>query len=87
MDTTPQHHQQGRLGTPDALKQASFMSSDYKKTQEQTASQMVDFGNNAADLFVKLSEALAFEPKYQPNLFLPLQSNVSSLILMKFTFQ
>lgn len=78
MDTTTQHHpQQGRLGTPDAINQASYMSSEFKNTQEQTASQMADFGGNAQDLFVKLSEALALEPKYQPNLFLPLQSNVS----------
>jgi hypothetical protein len=76
MDT--QHPQQGRLGTPDAInQQASYMSSEFKKSQEQTASQMADYGN-AQDLFVKLSEALALEPKFQPNLFLPLQSNVST---------
>jgi hypothetical protein len=78
MDTTIQHHHQGRLGTPDAKYQASYMSSDFKnKQQEQHTSQMAAFGNNAQDLFAKLSEALALEPKYQPNLFLPLQSNVS----------
>lgn len=77
MDTTIQH-QQGRLGTPDAKYQASYMSSDFKnKQQEQTTSQMAAFDTNAQDLFAKLSEALALEPKYQPNLFLPLQSNVS----------
>lgn len=80
MDTTThQHPQQGRLGTPDAVQsKASYnMSSDFKNTQDQNTSQMANFGNNAQDLFVQLSEALALEPKYQPNLFLPLQSNVS----------
>jgi hypothetical protein len=85
MDTTThQHPQKGRLGTPDAINQASYMSSEFKNTQEQTASQMADFGGNAQDLFVKLSEALALEPKYQPNLFLPLQSNVSTFPLTRF---
>jgi hypothetical protein len=77
MDTTNQHHQ-GRLGTPGMQYQASYMSSDFKnKQQEQHTSQTASFGDNAQDLFAKLSEALALEPKYQPNLFLPLQSNVS----------
>lgn len=84
MDTaTQQHPQQGRLGTPDAINQASYMSSEFKCTQEQTASQ-AGFGGNAQDLFVKLSEALALEPKYQPNLFLPLQSNVSFTFFLCF---
>jgi hypothetical protein len=40
----------------------------------QTAPQL---NPSAQDLFSKLNEALALEPKYQPNLFLPQQSNVS----------
>lgn len=84
MDITIQHHQ-GRLGTPDAKYQASYMSSDFKnKQQEQHTSQMTAYGNNAQDLFAKLNEALGMEPKYQPNLFLPLQSNVS--VYLFFTF-
>jgi hypothetical protein len=68
-------------GTPDAVDQASYMSSDFtnsninnNKNQQQQA-----FGEsvNMQDMFAQLSESLALEPKYQPNLFLPLQSNVS----------
>jgi hypothetical protein len=76
----------GRLGTPDA-KNASYMSSNFNNNNNQkeqhlnsTSQQMAStstFGNSAEDLFSKLHEALALEPKYQPNLFLPLQSNVS----------
>lgn len=83
-----QHHHQGRLGTPDANNTASYMSSDFnnnnhqKEQQKQpqhlnSTSQTSAFGPNTQDLFAQLHEALALEPKYQPNLFLPLQSNVS----------
>lgn len=74
---------QGRpFGTPDADDQASHMSSDFtnsninnniKQQQQQTFGESV----NMQDMFTQLSESLALEPKYQPNLFLPLQSNVS----------
>lgn len=85
MDT--QHHHQGRLGTPDANNTASYMSSDYNNNQQQqqqqehlkSTSQPASVGASALDLFAHLHEALALEPKYQPNLFLPLQSNVSLL--------
>ena len=87
MDTTPplQHHHQGRPRTPDANNEASYMSSDFNTQQQEqhlnnnniNTSQEAVFDHNAQDLFAKLSEALALEPKYQPNLFLPLQSNVS----------
>lgn len=80
-----QHHQ-GRLGTPDANNTASYMSSDSNKqhyeqrsTQGTSQQQTADsFGTNVQDLFSQLQIALALEPKYQPNLFLPLQSNVST---------
>lgn len=82
MDT--QQHHQGRLGTPDANNTASYMSSDFNKIQQEqhqkhlnSTSQTTVNGFNAQDLFAQLHEALALEPKYQPNLFLPLQSNVS----------
>lgn len=84
MDT--QQHHQGRLGTPDANNTASYMSSDFNKIQQEqhqkhlnSTSQTTANGFNAQDLFAQLHEALALEPKYQPNLFLPLQSNVSLL--------
>lgn len=59
------------------------MSSDYNNNQQQqqqqehlkTTSQPASVGASALDLFAHLHEALALEPKYQPNLFLPLQSN------------
>lgn len=84
MDT--QQHQ-GRLGTPDA-NNASYMSSDYQNNHQQhqeeqhlnkpnITSPAAAFVPSAQDLFSQLHEALALEPKYQPNLFLPLQSNVS----------
>lgn len=80
MDT--QQHNQGR--TPDANNTASHMSSDFNKNQREqhqrhlnSTSQMAANTTNAQDLFAQLHEAIALEPKYQPNLFLPLQSNVS----------
>lgn len=89
MDT--QQHQ-GGLGTPDANITASYMSSDFKSNQQQqkeqhlnnnNTSQTGDFGTTAADLFSQLQIALALEPKYQPSLFLPLQSNVSIFLKTK----
>lgn len=91
MDT--QQHQ-GGLGTPDANITASYMSSDFKSNQQQqqkeqhlnnnnNTSQNGDFGTTAADLFSQLQIALALEPKYQPSLFLPLQSNVSIFLKTK----
>lgn len=80
---TDQHHQ-GRLGTPDA-NNASYMSSGFNNNQQQqqqeqhlnSTSQSATLGTSTQDLFAQLHEALALEPKYQPSLFLPLQSNVS----------
>lgn len=82
-----QRHHQGRLGTPDANNTASYMSSDFNNNIQQQQEQHLNNNNNTSqaavsgpspqDLFAQLHEALALEPKYQPNLFLPLQSNVS----------
>lgn len=81
MDTD--QHLGGQRGTPDA-NTASYMSSDFNNNQQEqhlnSTSQVASFGTNAQDLFSQLHEALALEPKYQPNLFLPLQSNVSFVI-------
>lgn len=86
------HYQQGStgLGTPDANTYASTMSSNSIKSnnnQEQqhfassssitSQASANDCGFNVQVLFSQLHEALALEPKYQPNLFLPQQSNVS----------
>lgn len=79
MDMT--NHQPGRPdGTPDAVDQASQMSSDFTNPNNQQQPMEV-FGEevNVQDMFTQLSESLALEPKYQPSLFLPLQSNVSVL--------
>jgi hypothetical protein len=83
-----QHHQ-GRLmeGTPDAI--ASSMSSNFNSnnnhipnnntSQAAAAAASAHLLNaSAQDLFSQFHEALALEPKYQPNLFLPQQSNVSN---------
>ena len=84
-------YQQGStgLGTPDANTYASSMSSNSinnnnNQEQQQFASSSSitsasTCGLNVQDLFSQLHEALALEPKYQPNLFLPQQSNVSVL--------
>lgn len=97
METHYQHlNQQGStgLGTPDANTYASSMSSDsinninqeqhFASSSSNTPQAAAgDCGLNVQDLFSHLHEALALEPKYQPNLFLPQQSNVSlkSLII------
>lgn len=90
-----QEEQGSSQGTPDANIYASNMSSDsinnsnINNNQEQllhvntsnNTSQAVSLcGPSAQDLFSHLHEALALEPKYQPNLFLPQQSNVSALL-------
>lgn len=80
MDITQQHQVMGRPnGTPDAVDQASQMSSDFMNPNNQQQQPMEVFGEevNVQDMFTQLSESLALEPKYQPSLFLPLQSNVS----------
>lgn len=88
------HEQKGtRQGTPDANNSYASMSSDsinnsninsVNNNNNQEQQQHVTSSNasqQAASLFSQLQEALALEPKYQPNLFLPQQSNVSDLIL------
>jgi hypothetical protein len=85
-------YQQGSTGlerTPDANTYASMSSNSVKinnnQEQQQYASSSSitpqasasDCGLNVEGLFSQLHEALALEPKYQPNLFLPQQSNVS----------
>lgn len=86
MNNCQQH--QGRHmepGTPDA-KNASSMSSDYNinnnnnlhheyNATSQAAAPHYNHTASAQDLFIQFHEALALEPKYQPNLFLPQQSN------------
>lgn len=62
-------------GTPDA--NASSMSSNYSNNNNNNnmaTSQSAPL-YSAQDLFIQFHEALALEPKYQPNLFLPQQSN------------
>lgn len=84
MNNCQQH--QGRHmepGTPDAS--ASSMSSDYNinnnnlhheyNATSQAAAPHYNNTASAQDLFIQFHEALALEPKYQPNLFLPQQSN------------
>jgi hypothetical protein len=89
------HEQKGtRQGTPDANNSYASMSSDsinnsninsVNNNQEQHVTS--SNASQAASLFSQLQEALALEPKYQPNLFLPQQSNVSDLIsLFHFPF-
>lgn len=96
-----QHHHQGStglVGTPDANTYASSMSSDSinNNNQEQqhfaSSSSITpqaaakDCGLDVQVLFSHLHEALALEPKYQPNLFLPQQSNVSRKLLFHFYY-
>jgi hypothetical protein len=79
MDTSSPQGRQPQ-GTPDAEYQASNMSSDFKNSNiNNNQQQQQAFGEsvNMQDMFTQLSESLALEPKYQPNLFLPQQSNVS----------
>lgn len=83
-----QYHQEhkGRLRTPDANTYASILSSNsinlinnqeqHVTTSTSNTSQMVS-NVSVQDIFSQLHEALALEPKYQPQLFLPPQSNVS----------
>jgi hypothetical protein len=69
---------------------SNFNNNHLQEQQQQHQTQHVVNGNStshaavahllnasAQDLFTQFHEALALEPKYQPNLFLPQQSNVS----------
>lgn len=89
MSNCQQHHQ-GRhmeIGTPDANNASSMSSNnnnfhDYNNATSQAAALPPPpppqyTTTSAQDLFLQFNEALALEPKYQPNLFLPQQSNVS----------
>lgn len=92
-DDEMQMEHQGRLGTPDANANiidagASYLKSsdnfNTNKLQQQQKQQQflmsacpTLYGASTEDLFSKLHETLALEPKYQPNLFLSPQSNVS----------
>lgn len=92
-DDEMQMEHQGRLGTPDANANiidagASYLKStdNFNTIQQQQQKQQqflmsacpTLYGASTEDLFSKLHETLALEPKYQPNLFLSPQSNVSN---------
>lgn len=67
----------GRFGTPDVdqdmmMSSATSVSNNNYLIQDTAAAAIIPAQQ---DLFSKLHEALALEPKYQPNLFLPQQSN------------
>ncbi|CAO1321505.1 unnamed protein product [Diamesa hyperborea] len=89
-DDEMQMEHQGRLGTPDANANiidagASYLKStdNFNTIQQQQQKQQqflmsacpTLYGASTEDLFSKLHETLALEPKYQPNLFLSPQSN------------
>ncbi|CAG9801077.1 unnamed protein product [Chironomus riparius] len=86
MNNCQQHHQ-GRhmeIGTPDANNASSMSSNnnnfhDYNNATSQAAAIQQpppQYNTTSAQhLFIQFHEALALEPKYQPNLFLPQQSN------------
>jgi hypothetical protein len=84
MSSNSQDHQGGLYGTPDA--NASSMSSNHNNFKQENTSRTAHLphGLSAQDLFAQLHEALALEPKYQPSLFLPQQSNVSLILLFYF---
>ena len=91
---TPMDHLAGgRLGTPDALhfdddKALMMMQQDdYMMPQAVANSSSTKHSDTLPhELFAKLQEALALEPKYQPSLFLPTQSNVSSFSVLLIVF-
>lgn len=77
----------GRFGTPDVdhnMMMSSASSESNNKYLIQDAAAAIIPAQQ--DLFSKLHEALALEPKYQPNLFLPQQSNVSYTHTTAFLF-
>jgi cyclin G2 len=80
-----------RLGTPDAAEIVCMESQedDHQNNNLEGASAIMSSPNknhhlpqapalSFDQLLAKLSELIALEPKYQPNLYLPQQSNVSS---------
>jgi hypothetical protein len=84
MNNCEQHLQGRTTGTPIAKNALSMSSNnnnfhDYNNATSQAAAVHHPVYNttSAQDLFIQFHEALALEPKYQPNLFLPQQSNVS----------
>jgi hypothetical protein len=89
-----QHHQyqaphnifgEGGLGTqPDAAGLAVLIASsntnnNHLYQQQVRANEPV---HSTEELFTKLQEALSLEPKYQPNLYLPQDSQVSTILCL-----
>lgn len=75
-------------GTPDANNSYASMSSDSINNNNNNINSVNNnqqeqhvTSSNAASLFSQLQEALALEPKYQPNLFLPQQSNEGEITI------
>lgn len=98
MNNCQQDHQGRHMEprTPDVNCNASSMSSDYNninnnnnlheynnKATSQAAPLYTNTQASAQHLFIQFHEALALEPKYQPSLFLPQQSNVSLSVNVK----
>lgn len=73
---------EGRLTTPDAEKmdQSSSSSSLHNNNNNQHPTSIIieEPTLSAEELFTKLHEALSLEPKFQANLFLPQDSQVST---------
>lgn len=92
MNNCQQDHQGRHMepGTPSSIcNNASSMSSDYNNfnnnnnVTSQAAPVYSNLQASAHDLFIQFHEAIALEPKYQPSLFLPQQSNVSTTASVK----
>lgn len=82
--------QEGRLGTPDAAEEPNLNYEDHQHIQTQQPqlhqSQQQQLLNvptpSSAELFAQLNEALALEKKYETNLVLPAESQVSTSIYL-----
>lgn len=86
--------QEGRLGTPDAAGEPNLNYEDRQHIQSQQPQlhppQQQQLLNSltpsSEELFAQLNEALALEKKYETNLILPTESQVSTFIYFFFIY-
>lgn len=69
----------GRLNTPDVPMDQQQSPSLLNNNNNNTINQQIEEPTlSAEELFTKLHEALSLEPKFQPSLYLPQDSQVST---------
>lgn len=79
--------EEGRLNTPGAKPMDQEESSPLLNNNNQHPKSIIEEPTlSAEELFTKLHEALSLEPKFQPSLYLPQDSQVSTIYFFSQNF-